>query len=187
MGLLKGADFFYALRFIRLLTTDWKDTKAFEFGIVDENGKKLKKPQTSEEKGAYTAFHRLVYNIKRLLNKLPGGKSKLAGYATALFLIKDSTQLSDETICERLEIDDYLELHECKNLFLNENGTIQANKYFLVRDLPLKTGEPLAKVNTEVMVKEHEPIGHFCNVPIFEAYHLKTKQSIYITQNDIII
>jgi hypothetical protein len=170
MSLLKGADFFYALRFLRLLTTQWKDTKAFELGIVDENGKKLKKPQGSEEKGAYTAFHRLVYNIKRLLNKLPFGKTKLASYATALFLIKD-----------------YLELYECKSLFLNESGTIQANKYFLVRDLPLKTGEPLAKADTEVVVEEHEPIGHFCNVPIFKAYHLKTKQSIYITQNDIII
>ena len=186
MSLLKGADFFYALRFLRLLTTAWKDTKAFEFGIVDENGKKLKKPQTSDEKGAYTAFHRLVYNIKRLLNKLPFGKTKLASYATALFLIKEHTKLADETICERLEIEDYLELYECKSLFLNESGTIQANKYFLVRDLPLKTGEPLAKADTEVVVEEHEPIGHFCNVPIFKAYHLKTKQSIYITQNDII-
>ena len=117
MSLLKGADFFYALRFLRLLTTQWKDTKAFELGIVDENGKKLKKPQGSEEKGAYTAFHRLVYNIKRLLNKLPFGKTKLASYATALFLIKEHTKLADETICERLEIEDYLELYECKSLF----------------------------------------------------------------------
>tara|TARA_R110002153_G_scaffold89582_3_gene219229 strand:+ start:14701 stop:15264 length:564 start_codon:yes stop_codon:yes gene_type:complete len=186
MSLLRGADFFYALRFLRLLTTKWEDTTAFELGIVDKDGKKLKKPQGSEEKGAYTSFHRLVYNIKRLLNKLPFGKTKLASYATALFLIKEHTNLTDEVICEKLEIEGYLELHECKGLFLNEDGAIQANKYFLVRDLPLKTGEPLAKADTEVVVEEHNPIGHFCNVPIFKAHHVKTKQSIYITQNDII-
>jgi len=185
MSILRGPDFFYALRFLRLLTTDWKDTTAFENGIVDENGKKLKKPKTTDEKASYTAFHRLVYNIKRLLNKLPGGKTKVASYATALFLIKDSTQLSDEVICERLKIDTNIDLKECENLYLNENNTIQANKYLLVRDLPLKTGEPLAKINTEVVVEEHEPVGYFCNVPIYNGYHLKTKQRIYITQNDI--
>ena len=65
MGLLRGADFFYAIRFLRLLTTKWEKTNAYKLGIVDKNGKVLKKPETSEEKGAYNVFHKLVYNIKR--------------------------------------------------------------------------------------------------------------------------
>ena len=187
MSLLKGADFFYALRFLRLLTTAWEDTGAHKLGIVDKDGKKLKSPKSSDEKRAYTAFHRLVYNIKRLLNKLPGGKSKLAAYASALFLIKEHTKLSDEVICEKLKIDKSIELTESSNLFLNENGTIQSDQYLLSRDLPLKNGKVLAKGNTTVIVKEHAPVGHFLNVPIFNAFHVKTKQSIFITQSDIIL
>jgi hypothetical protein len=185
MSLLRGTDFFYALRFLRLLTTDWNKTKAYQLGIVDENGKKLKKPQTSEEKSAYTAFHRLVYNIKRLLAKLPGGKTKFAKYATALFLIKEHTKLSDDIIFEHLMFDEKNLLQENKSLYLTESGAIQANKYTLVRALPLMNGEPLAEKNTEIMVEEHEPIGYISSIPIFKGFHVKTKQHIYITQDDI--
>ena len=71
MGLLKAGDLFYTLRFLRLLTTPWNKTNAYKEGIVDENGKVLKKPETSKEKAVYNTFHRLVYNLKRLLNKVP--------------------------------------------------------------------------------------------------------------------
>ena len=35
----RAGDFFYALRFLRLLTTPFEKTKAFKFGIIDKNGK----------------------------------------------------------------------------------------------------------------------------------------------------
>ena len=60
---LRGPDFIYALRFLRLLTTKWEKTNAFKLGILDKNGKVLKKPETNEEKNAYNIFHKLVYNI----------------------------------------------------------------------------------------------------------------------------
>ncbi|MEK9769694.1 MAG: hypothetical protein VW683_12290, partial [Betaproteobacteria bacterium] len=76
MGLLlRGADTVYALRFLRLLTMPWEKTAAFKVGVIDENGNRIKKPETSEEKEAYTVFHRLVFNIRRLLAKIPLGKS----------------------------------------------------------------------------------------------------------------
>ena len=76
-GLISRAgDIFYAFRFLKLLVTPWEKTKAFEYGIVDKEGKKLKKPSTPPEKSAYTIFHKLVFNLKRILNKLPFGKTK---------------------------------------------------------------------------------------------------------------
>ena len=40
MGLLsKAADTIYAFRFLKLLTTPFNKTKAFELGIIDEKGK----------------------------------------------------------------------------------------------------------------------------------------------------
>ena len=86
MGMIqRGVDIYYTFRFLRQLVTPWNETDAYKLGLIDENGKKLKSPQTAEEKDAYTLFFRLVYNIKRLLNKLPLGQTKLASYAAALW------------------------------------------------------------------------------------------------------
>ena len=87
MGFLKGPDFFYALRFLRLLTTKWNRTTAFKLGLIDKDGTVLKKPENDKEKAAYNIFHRLVFNIKRLINKLPLGRSTLASYLGALLSI----------------------------------------------------------------------------------------------------
>ena len=72
MGILtRSADLVYTLRFLRLLTTPWEETGAYKLGIIDEDGKKIKKPTTSAEKEVYNTFHRLVFSIKRLINKIP--------------------------------------------------------------------------------------------------------------------
>ena len=47
---LKTADRIYALRFLRLLTTNWEDTNAFKAGIIDKDGKKLRKPTSADDK-----------------------------------------------------------------------------------------------------------------------------------------
>ena len=102
----RTGDLFYAYRFIKLLVTPWEKTEAYKLGIVDEDGKNLKKSSqlsTPDEKSAYTVFHRLVFNIKRLMNKLPFGRSKLASWATALFLIKEETGMSEKAIMKVLD------------------------------------------------------------------------------------
>lgn len=95
---MKVFDAFIAYQFIKILATPWEKSKAFEMGIVDENGKQLKKSgqlKTTEEKKSYTIFHRLIFNVKRLLEKLPFGKTKLASYATALALLKEQCEEYD--------------------------------------------------------------------------------------------
>ena len=190
MGLLRGPDFFYALRFLRLLTTKWEKTEAFRLGIIDKNGKKLKKPETAEEKSAYNLFHKLVYNIKRLINKIPLGKSTIASYAAALFLIKEHTGISDKKLIKVLkEITgcDFSEYKpELNEWYLTESGDIETGKYALTRDIALpKTGELLAKKNSWVEITESSPHGFILGHSVFKATHNKTKQLIYITQEDI--
>ena len=88
----RAFDTFVTYKIISNLVTDWDDFPAFEHGIIDKNGKLLRKSntlKTSDEKNSYTLFHRIIFNLKRLLQKLPGGKSKLASYAAGLFLIKE--------------------------------------------------------------------------------------------------
>lgn len=191
MGLLsRTGDFFYALRFLRLLTTPWEKTGAYKMGIIDENGNKLKKPETSEEKSVYNVFHKLVFNIKRLLNKIPFGKSTIASYLAALYLIKEQTGISDSKIKKIIteytgcDISNYLP--ELNEWYLSEDGGIEVGKYTLVRDIALpKTGELLAKAESLVEITEQKQIGSILGHPIFKAKHLKTQQTIYITQEDI--
>lgn len=94
-GMGSAVDLYMTYRFIRALTKSWTDTDAFKLGIIDANGTVLKKKselKTQEERDAVTFFDRLVWNIKRLLEKLPGGKSKLVTYAAAAWLLKENKE-----------------------------------------------------------------------------------------------
>ena len=191
MGLLRGPDFFYGIRFLRLLTTPWVKTNAYKLGIVDKNGKKLKKPETSEEKSAYNIFHKLVYNIKRLINKIPLGKSTIASYAAALFLIKEHTGISDKQLKKVIkeatgyDLEDYKP--ELNEWYLTENGEIEKGKYALVRDIALpQTGELLATKGSVVNITESAPYDSILGYKVFKVKHVKTQQNIYITQEDIL-
>lgn len=84
---------FLTYEFLRRLVTPFDKTKAFELGIIDESGKRIKRPKTQEEKNAYQPFDRLVYNLKGLLAKAPGGNTRTASYAAALWLVKEDRHL----------------------------------------------------------------------------------------------
>jgi hypothetical protein len=83
-----------------MLVTPFVDTKAFKLGIIDAQGKNLRKTstlKTSEERDAYTYLNRLVFNMKKIINKLPGGESKLKSIIAALFLVKEYYESGDKT------------------------------------------------------------------------------------------
>lgn len=93
----KLADTYYTYKFLRLLTTKWEDLDAFKLGLIDKEGKRTEKePKTEEEKSSYTYFHRLVFKLKRLVDKVPFGKSSIAKYATAVFLLKEELGIDIE-------------------------------------------------------------------------------------------
>jgi len=84
----RAADTYMIYQVLKRLTTPFEDTKAFELGLVDKNGKFIKKAKTKEEKDAYTYFDRFIFNLKRILHRV-GLKSKFASYGAALFLLKE--------------------------------------------------------------------------------------------------
>lgn len=89
-----------AYRILSMLVTPFTDTKAFKLGIIDAQGKNLRKTstlKTSEERDAYTYLNRLVFNMKKIINKLPGGESKLKSIIAALFLVKEYYESGDRT------------------------------------------------------------------------------------------
>jgi|TARA_Y100000022_G_scaffold196399_1_gene203357 hypothetical protein len=190
----RAGDLFYAFRFLKLLVTPFSKTKAYALGIIDDKGKVLKRAKQRtkpDEKAAYTVFHRLVFNLKRLIGKVPGGRSVVARYGAALFLIREHTNMSDEKMMEMLEkaldieIDPY-DLTE-NTWYQDENSNLYPGNYILTEDIasPI-TGEVIALKNTRVVVEDLQaPIGRFQDINIYRVKHSKTNQELYVSNGDI--
>ena len=191
---LKTADRFYALRFLRLLTTNWEDTNAFKAGIIDKNGKKLRKATSAEDKKVYNIFHKLVFNVKRLLNIIPFGKTKLASYAAGLYLIKEETNLSEDLlgcIIEELFAFDPSDccLLESDSLLLNEAGNLDVGEYvFTEETLLLQNGDSLPGHGRKLRctLENNSPVGSIYNLPVFNLQDIETGQTVILNNTQII-
>jgi hypothetical protein len=186
----RAGDLYFTFRFLKLLTTPWTETEAYKLGLIDDNGKRLKskKIQSSEEKDAYTSFMRVVFNMKRLIQKLPGGSSKIASYASALLLIREEMGVTDKGI-EKL----------VKEMDLDPADFIsERNEWYVLDDKRLSPGmytvreEKLTKQFNEVNVKdkirvseESYPVGSIFGLDVYEVTHINTNQPVLITLGEI--
>ncbi|MBI33568.1 MAG: hypothetical protein CMD98_06850 [Gammaproteobacteria bacterium] len=176
MGISRVADVYYTYRFIKTLVTKWEDMDAYKLGIIDEKGKNLikyRKLKTNEQKDAFTTFHRLVFNIKRLMEIMPFGRSKLASYAAALFLLREETGMSEEGIMNALDELGY-EHHLEDELDLTED-TLVAGEYILNHTL----SEEFSRGKVVTLV-DLEPIGKFSQTFIY-----KTAEGCHVTYENL--
>jgi len=94
-------DSIIAYRILRMLTTPFNETDAYRLGIIDDTGKELKKMgslNSVNERDAYSILHRMVFRIKRIIEKVPVENKKLVSFAAALSLIKEQYNLKHEPI-----------------------------------------------------------------------------------------
>ena len=199
----RAIDLFVTYRFLRLLTTPFEKTDAFKLGIIDEKGNRIKLPKstkpavelsTSELQGAYTILHKLVFNIKKLFNKIPGLRTKVGTYAAALFLLKDTFKESvdDPDMFEKefvkflkennIELDD-----EISEDVIGFGEVLPKGEYVLINDILNKEEEELsAKKGDKVIAYDDEPpIDTILGVEIFPVIHVKTQEKIYVSLEDI--
>ena len=88
-----------AYRIVRMLVTDFAQTDAFRLGIIDAHGNAIKRSNmltTDQEKNSYTYLHRLVFNMKKLINRF-GGENRLKSMAAALWLIREYYESGSRT------------------------------------------------------------------------------------------
>ena len=112
-------DLFMVYQFIRRLATPFEKWPAYKEGIIDKDGKVLIKSKdlnTKKQRAAWRIFDRMIANLKKLLAKVPGGSSKLASYAAALFLIREYKAFTDEDMFLNEDITDN-QLDESLELF----------------------------------------------------------------------
>ena len=140
MGILAGiGNIYFVYQFLKKLVTPFEKTKAFELGIIDEKGKILKRRRDlegDEEKSAYNLSDTLIWNIKKLMGKIPGGKSRLASYAAALWLIKEQ-QDGYKITEEELELQFFDQFEKMYNNDLEfDSATLKKFEDVLYEDSP---------------------------------------------------
>jgi len=199
----RAIDLFVTYRFLRLLTTPFEKTDAYKLGIIDKKGNRIRKPKstkpavelaTSEQQNSYTILHKLVFNIKKLFGKVPGLRTKTGTYAAALFLLKDTFKehVDDPDMFEK-EFVKYLKENnvefdnEISENVIGFGEILPKGEYVLVADILNKEEEELtAKKGDKVVAYEDEPpIDTILGVEIFPVIHMKSKEKIYVSLEDI--
>lgn len=90
-------------RILRLLTTPFEKTDAFRLGIIDKDGNELKpisQLNTFAERDAYSYLHRLVFRLKKIINKVPVDNKTFLSFAAAWALIKEDVEYDDDILEE---------------------------------------------------------------------------------------
>ena len=203
----RAVDLFVTYRFIKLLTTPFEKTDAYKLGIIDEKGNRIMpapvggvrqtRPATlgtTAEKNAYTILHKLIFNIKKIFSKVPGLRTKVGTYAAALFLLKDTFKESvDDPDMFEKEFMKYLKEQGCEidNSISEEvigfGEVLPKGEYTLINDILNKEEEELtAKAGDKVEAFEDEPpVDTILGVEIFPVIHMKSKEKIYVSLEDI--
>ena len=90
MGIFSRAtDYYLTYKFIKALIQPFNQTDAYKLGIIDDEGNILKKKRdlkTTEEKDAYGFFNRMVWNLKKLIQKGPVIGKSLGSLAAATYM-----------------------------------------------------------------------------------------------------
>lgn len=90
------------------MVTPFNKWKAYKTGVINAEGEILipKRDRTQEQNRSFRMYDLLILNLKRLLGKIPGGKSRIASYAAALLLLKEGNQLDpddDDILWEKMQ------------------------------------------------------------------------------------
>ena len=153
-----------AFRILYALVTPFEKTEAFKLGVIDKDGNTLVKikDQSYEQKEAYDMLDRLVFSLKRLLAKMPGGKSQIASLAAAYYLVKESyenkTSIKQENLQnimklvnegmilveEEITVEDFLKIYE-----EGEGGAMPTNTIANRTGASVSVDQPVIRVGVK--------------------------------------
>ena len=189
----RAVDLFVTYRFLKLLVTPWNKQEAFKLGIMDKNGKSLKKARDlgrEEERASYTLLHRLVFNCKRIMGKIPFIRSQLGTYAAALFLLKEHYKIEN---LPEAQVTKYL----LENKLIDLNDSISEEVIGFGNMLPMgeyKLKDQVTADDDEIdaqagdivsALEDTPPSDRILGVDIFPVIHQKSNKKIYVSLEDI--
>lgn len=185
-GAMNVVDTVIVFRILKMMTRKWEEMDAYKFGLIDDNGKRIKskKPKTSEEKNSFTLLHRLVFNLKRVLELLPFGRTRLASYAASLALLKEHFNIDGEA----LERHFYQYLKENDLVLDLLEGHANMNVLQKGKDYELRQSVWNEEDNVGYRGDRVQVLGKTDNVmgvDIYRVYNYNQDQSMLITGHDI--
>ena len=189
----RAVDFFVVYRFLKLLVTPWEKQEAFKLGIIDKNGKALKKARDlglESERNAFTLLHRLVFNCKRIMQKIPLVRSQLGTYATALFLLKEHYKL--ENLPEG-DINKFLMENKLVNFdnTISEEvigfGSMRPMGEYKLKDQVTGNDEEIDAQPGDIVnaLEDTPPSDTILGVDVFPVIHKRSNKIIYVSLEDI--
>ena len=189
----RAIDLLITYRIVKLLVTPWKEQAAYKYGIIDDNGKLLRRGKdlvTAKEKDSYTILHRFVFNLKRLLGMLPGGKTKFASYATALALL-----LKENKDINAIEVEKALYKHLVENKLIAHNDDMKESvgfdylpegRYTMIDNLEDLEVLPTAEVGDIVYtIESQKPFDNYFGVNLYNVINEDTKKQIIVSEDNI--
>jgi hypothetical protein len=106
------ADGVIIIRLLKLMATPIEKSDAYKMGIIDADGKKIKNPEGSREKDAYTILNRFVFKVQRALMKSPDRTAKrLLSLAAAMAILREHNEEDLDSMTDK-DIETKLDLYE---------------------------------------------------------------------------
>lgn len=111
MASTSAVDLFVVYQFIKRLATPFSKWKAFQQGVIDKDGNIIVSPndRDNRQKESFKIFDVMILKLKKILEKIPFGKSRLASYAAALYLVKEDWENKTEGQILSESNDSYIE------------------------------------------------------------------------------
>lgn len=187
----RAIDLFVTYRFLKLLVTPWDKQEAYKLGIIDKNGSRIKSKKlvTSDEKSAFTLLHRLVFNCKRIMSKIPLVRTQLGTYVTALFLLKEhyGIQIPEQQVTKYLMENNMVNFDaNVAEEVIGFGNMLPAGQYTLKDQVTADDEEIDAQKGDQVVaIEDTPPSDTVLGVDIFPVVHQKSNKKIYVSLEDI--
>ena len=104
---MSASNFILAYKILKDISTKWVDFEAYSLGLLDDKGVKLKSPATEQEKNAYDSYWKIVFNLKRILQRLAGKNTISQSIATAFLLKEGFDDKAIDIIVRELDLKDF--------------------------------------------------------------------------------
>ena len=167
-----------AYRILKMLVIPFKDTAAYKLGIINANGDVLIQPKnfrTSAQKDAYNYLQRIVFSLKKLINKLPGGESQLKNLVAAYYLVREAYSSKAKKINEE-------QLHHVIDLL--DSGVVLVEEQIEIEKFLEEFGGGISVASTSIpanvtgpVVSTDEPVPSENNINSYKNKNKKKRRS----------
>lgn len=172
----KVIDSLIAFRIVKILWQNWTEMDAYKLGIIDAEGNFLKKTRelrTPEEKKAFTKFHVIMFRLKKIIEKIPFGKTKLGSLAMALTLLKEETNTQNSKLVETI-VWSYIKDVESPQTINNLCEQAEMDESIAIGSCTLKeetitVDGTLLEAGTTIEVVSDIPVGEIFGVKLYGA------------------